>query len=399
MKSVVEKREIRDPGVPGKKDLDERITVFHLIGSLRIGGAEEQLVTLASKFDSEKFRIIVGAMQPGGGFVDRLAKSGIEYSCLNFRVRSWPLYVLRLAKLLEREKVDVMHTHMSSAAKYGRLAGLLAGVPVMVTTDHGQDREKTWWDIFVDRVFNGITAARVGVTNDVTDIIHMRDHTPKDKIVMIPNGVDTERFHVDKSEGLRIRKELGLPDDAIVVGTVARLTWEKSLDVLIETVSILSKAVPQVRCVIVGDGYLRDDLVKCIESFGMQNNIVMTGIRLDVPNMLSSFDVFALSSKSEGLPVSILEAMSARKPIACTNVGGIPEVVSDREEALLVQPDDPNALADAISEIIANPDLAAGLTKKAYERVAREYSIEATVGKLQDLYVRLLRDSGKGCTN
>ncbi len=397
MKAVVEKREILDTSAVYASD--ERITVLHLIGSLRIGGAEEQLVTIAPKFDREKFRIIVGAMQPGGGFVDRLAESGIEYSCLNFRVRSWLLYVIRLAALLKKEKVDVLHAHMSSAAKYGRIAGLLAGVPVMVVTDHGQDREKSRWDIAVDRMFNRFTAARVGVTSDVAEIIHTRDNTPKNKIIVISNGVDTERFNVDRSEGLRVRRELGLPDDAIVVGTVARLTWEKALDVLIEAVFILVKIIPQLRCVIVGDGYLHKELAKCIESFGLQKQVLLTGARLDVPDMMAAFDIFALSSKSEGLPVSILEAMSAGKPIVSTNVGGIPEVITDRNEALLMEPGDPQSLATAISELVADPQLAADLGRRASQLVAEQYSITATVRKLQDLYIGLVRKARRRCSN
>lgn len=395
MRAVVEKKEILDPSAACASD--DRITVLHLIGSLNVGGAEEQLVTLAPKFDREKFRIIVGAMQPGGLFADRLAESGIEYSCLNFRVRSWPLYVIRLAAFLEKEKVDVLHAHMFSAAEYGRIAGLLAGVPVMIVTDHGQDPEKTRWQIAVDRLFNRFTAARVGVTTDVAEIIHTRDHTPRDKIFVIPNGVDIDRFHVDASVGRRVRKELGLSDDAIVVGTVARLTWEKALDVLIEAVSVLVKTNPKLRCVIVGDGYLREELEQRVETLGLQGKVMFTGTRTDVPEMLAAFDIFALSSKSEGLPVSILEAMSAGKPIVSTNVGGIPEAITDRKDALIVEPGNPQALADAISELVANPQLAADLASRASERVAEEYSITATVRKLQDLYVGLVRDARRRC--
>ncbi|MCX6376657.1 MAG: glycosyltransferase, partial [Armatimonadetes bacterium] len=131
---------------------DDRITVLNLIGSLRIGGAEQQVVSLAPLFDRERFRIIVCAMQPGGGLRDRLDQAGVEYACLNYRIRSCIPAMLRFISLLRREKVDILHTHMYSASKFGRIAGVLAGVPVMIATDHGHDPWKRWWHVAFDRV-------------------------------------------------------------------------------------------------------------------------------------------------------------------------------------------------------------------------------------------------------
>lgn len=369
---------------------DDRITVLHLVGSLRVGGAEQQVVSLAPLFDRKQFRIIVCAMQPGGGLRGRLDQSDIQYVCLHYRVRSHILAMLRFISLLKREKVSVLHTHMYSASRFGRIAGVLARVPVMIATDHGHDPWKTWRHTAFDRVLLRYTALRIGVSQDVVDLIKARENPPPEKLAMIPNGVDPERFKAGEIERNAVRAELGISDDAVLVGAVGRLAEPKALHVLIEAVSHLVKRVPQARLVLVGDGPLKPELEKQAAGLGVSDRVLFAGTRMDIPAVLAAIDVFAISSKREGLPVVLLEAMAGGRPIVTTKVGGIPEVVRDHQEALLVPPDAPAALADAMSEIISDPELAAELGRRARERVSSEFSIAATARKLEQVYSGLL---------
>lgn len=370
---------------------NDRITVLNLIGSLRIGGAEQQVVSLAPLFDRERFRIIVCAMQPGGGLRDRLDQAGVEYACLNYRIRSCIPAMLRFISLLRREKVDILHTHMYSASKFGRIAGVLAGVPVMIATDHGHDPWKRWWHVAFDRVLLRHTDLRIGVSQDVADAIRACENPSPEKLAMIPNGVDPERFKSDEAERNVVRAGLGIADDEVLVGAVGRLVEPKALHILIEAVSQLAQTMSQVRLVLVGDGPLRSELEKQAADLGVSDRVLFAGMRMDIPAVLSAIDVYVMSSKSEGLPVSLLEAMSAEKPVVATRVGGIPEVVTDRREALLVQPNDPSALADAINEVISNPELAAQLGRRARERVSSAYSVAATARALEQVYCDLLK--------
>jgi len=367
-----------------------KITVLHLIGSLRVGGAEQQLVSLAPLFDRERFRIIVATMEPSGTLVERLRASNTDVRALNFRMRYFLPRLWRLCCLLRREEVDILHTHMFHASWYGRIAGLCARVPVMIATDHGQELWKKPWDIAFERFANKYTALRIAVSQDVAEILKTREGVPANKLLVIPNGVDVERFQAGKSGRESVRSQLGFQDGAIVVGTVARLVEPKALHFLIKAVAQVSKAVPQVRLVIVGDGPLRGDLESAAADQGISDRVLFTGSRSDIPEMLAAFDIFALSSISEGLPVSLLEAMAAGKPIVATKVGGIPEALADGREGLLVEPGDPDALAEAVRELACNPDLAARLGRQAAEKVAAEYSIAATVRKLEEVYLRLL---------
>lgn len=367
-----------------------KITVVHLIGSLRIGGAERQLLSLAPFFDTERFRTIVCTMEPDGPLTDTLRESGVDVRALNFRMRHFASGVRRLVKLLKQEKVDVLHMHMYHAAWYGRIAGLCAHVPVMITTDHGQELWKKPWDVAFERYMNKHTAMRIAVSRDVADILRTRERVPEEKLLVLLNGVDVERFRPNKAERDAVRSELGFVDDIVVVGTVARLVDPKALHILIKAVALARKAVPQMKLVLIGDGPLRGDLERCASEQGVSDIVTFAGMRSDIPAVLAAMDIFCLSSKSEGLPVSLLEAMAAERTIVSTRVGGIPEVLTDHREGLLVEPNDPDALADALQEVACNSELAAGLARKASEKVAAEYSNRAVVRKLEEIYGGLL---------
>jgi glycosyltransferase involved in cell wall biosynthesis len=369
---------------------DDRITVMNLIGSLQVGGAEQQVVSLAPMFDKRKFKVVVCAMQPGGALRDRLDQAGIEYICINYRIRSYIPTMLRFISLLKREKVDVLHMHMYTAARFGRIAGLLAGVPVMVTTDHGHDPWKRWWHIAFDRVLLRYTDLRIGVSQDVADAIRGCENPPPEKLAMIPNGVDPAKFEVPATERTRVRTELGITDDVPLVGAVGRFVEPKAFHVLIEAIAKLAATRPDVRLVLVGDGPLRAELERCAADLGVSDRVIFAGMRMDVPSVLAALDVFAMSSISEGLPVVLLEAMASAKPIVVTRVGGIPEVVSDHEDALLVAPNNPLELATAIGALLADHALADRLGKQARTKVVAHYSVAASVRNLERVYQELL---------
>jgi glycosyltransferase involved in cell wall biosynthesis len=298
--------------------------------------------------------------------------------------------MVRLIRLLRREKVDILHTHMYSASRFGRIAGLIAGVPVMIATDHGHDPWKRWWHVAFDRVMLRYTDLRIGVSQDVADAIRAYENPSPEKLAIIPNGVDPARFEVPETERARVRAELGIAEGVPLVGAVGRLVEEKAFHVLIEAISKLAVTSPGVRLVLVGDGPLRAELERCADDLGVSERVIFAGMRMDVPSVLAALDVFAMSSKSEGLPVVLLEAMAAGKPIAATKVGGIPEVAADHEEALLVAPNNPSELARAIGELMADHTLADRLGKQARAKVVAHYSVAASVGKLEEVYRDLL---------
>jgi glycosyltransferase involved in cell wall biosynthesis len=174
-----------------------------------------------------------------------------------------------------------------------------------------------------------------------------------------------------------------------VIGTVCILRTEKALDVLVRATALLVKDFPRLRVLIVGEGEERARVQALVEQLGLQENVILTGARTDVPSVLAALDVAVLSSDYEGIPLSLLEFMDAGKPIVATKVGGVPEVVEDGVHGLLVPPRDESALADAVGRLLLDTELASRLGAQARERCRTEFSLDRTVERLQELYERL----------
>jgi len=368
---------------------DKRITIMFLISSLRMGGAETELVNIAPLFDREKFRVIVVCLQPGP-LIAKLESTHVEVRCISFRMRSVLLGIWRLYKILKREHVDVLHTHMWSSGFYGRIAGILAHVPVMVTTDHDKGYTKRArhraWERFAVR----FTSRRIAVTQEIAAVMSARENVPPEKLLVIPNGVDVASFNVDASLRESVRKEWRLNEKALVVGSVSRLVKEKSLHVLIEAFATASRLHSNVRLVIVGRGPLREPLERRAADFGVSKKVFFAGVRNDIPQVLAAMDVYALSSSFEGLPLSILEAMAAGKPIVSTKVGGIPDVITDGEEGLLVEANNSKSLAAALDRMLTDLNAANLMGAKARKKAVANYSAEAIVKRLEEVYTTLL---------
>lgn len=368
----------------------DKITVMHLIGTLGIGGAEQALLSLAPHFDPEKFRIIVCTLQPGGRMEDRLDLANVDLKTIGFRLQTMPFAIWRLRNLIKKEKVDILHMHMYGAGLYGRIAGILAGRPVMLTTDHGKGLWKKPRQVAFDIFANRFTDLKIAVSHDILEILKKRERVTDDKVIVIPNGVDVDRFKHNEAARQALRTDIGITDENVLVGTLARLVEPKALHVMIESISHAVKECPQLMLAIVGDGPLMADLKKCASDFGITNLVIFTGARSDIPEVLSAIDIYAISSIREGLPVSLLEAMAAGKPIVATKVGGIPETVIDHHDGLLVDSENPKAMAAAICELVNDRQLAAQLGENAQKKTMREYSIAAVIRTLEKTYSSLI---------
>jgi glycosyltransferase involved in cell wall biosynthesis len=206
-----------------------------------------------------------------------------------------------------------------------------------------------------------------------------------ERLVFLPNGIRA----LPAGDGGAVRAELGIDPGDPVIGTVCILRTEKALDVLVRATALLVKDFPRLRVLIVGEGEERARVQALVEQLGLQENVILTGARTDVPSVLAALDVAVLSSDYEGIPLSLLEFMDAGKPIVATKVGGVPEVVEDGVHGLLVPPRDESALADAVGRLLLDTELASRLGAQARERCRTEFSLDRTVERLQELYERL----------
>jgi glycosyltransferase involved in cell wall biosynthesis len=250
--------------------------------------------------------------------------------------------------------------------------------------------QESQWRYWLNRFTHPLADRVTCVSQQVADFVAREVGIPSEETVVIPNGVDLHRF--DRLPAKQeVRRTLGLPNDELLVGTVTRLNPVKRLDVLLRAVA----ALEGVHTVIVGDGPERRQLEAMADQLGLADRVHLVGHQQDVRPWLAALGVFVLSSDWEGMSNALLEAMAAGLPIVATAVGGVPEVVVDDATGLLVPPGDPNALAEAITRLLRDPDLRRTMGQAGRARVVQHFSIDETVRLTEELYTTLLEE--KGC--
>ncbi len=294
---------------------------------------------------------------------------------------------LRLARYLRGRGVGLVHCHNFGAFVYGALAGRLASCRGILYTAHGPDFpcEKR------RRLFQRLPLADhiIAVSEKVRRSAVERVGIPPERVTTIVNGIDVRGFSAS-AQGPKVRSELGAKADTPLVGSVARLSWEKDHETLFRAFSRLLPEHPDVRLLVVGDGPLRRSLEERVRDLALGDAVQFLGTRRDVPDVLAALNVFVLASREEGLPVALLEAMAAGLPVVATSVGGIPDVVVDGETGLLVPPGDPARLSEAIFRLMNNGEEARAMGREASKRVAERFDVSRMVRAYEDVYLRVL---------
>lgn len=367
-----------------------RIKVCILIPRLRIGGAEVQVLHLLRNLDSSRFEVHLCLLNSGDESMEVEARRYVEsVELIDFRMRFLPMRFCQLYMYLRRKRFDVLHSHLPLADTLGRAAGRLARVPVLITTEHGKHLWKPFWHLGLDRILNGVTDARICVSHDILELRMSREGTPRDKLSYIPNAVDPAPFKSPARGRASVMAEFGWGMDDELVVTIGRLVPAKNYQVLVEAIGRLRESSPGVRCLIVGDGGERGVIEERIGALGLEESLRITGYRRDTADLLAAADLFALSSIREGLPVSLLEAMAAERAVVATRVGGIPDAIEDGVNGLLVQPDDPEALAAAMAKVLGDAELRRSLGAAASQTVEERFAVARAVRMVSSLYESL----------
>jgi glycosyltransferase involved in cell wall biosynthesis len=251
--------------------------------------------------------------------------------------------------------------------------------------------------LLLERFVNCFTDKTVAVSEEIRQYEIKNQGVSPEKIIMIPNAVDIKRFS-QMNFRKYIREELGIEKSSPLIGTVARLVADKRLDCLLEAARMVCDSVPQARFLIIGDGPLRGKLEgQAIQLDLAPEYVKFLGSRLDIPGLLSALDIFVLSSEREGIPVSILEAMAASKPVVATWVGGIPQFIQNGHNGLLVSSHDPAGLAKAILTLVENDTLRQSVAGEGYRTVETRFSVDVVSQQIVALYDDLLekKDSNR----
>jgi len=368
--------------------------ILQLIDGLNIGGAEVLLVDLVRGSKEAGYDVSVG-YSTYGPLEKNLVTLEISCTRLPRLGRVDPILLLRMCQLILREKPDIVHTHLFKSDLHGRLAARLCGVPVVISTSHNND---VWARRFPLGIFYGFTAKLtdkvIAVSNEVREYQIQYTGISPHKIIVIDNGVNVQRFANQEDAGLSLRHEFQISVGAPLIGIIGRLQPQKDHENFLKAAVQIRSKLPDARFLVVGDGPLREELLAQAQTLGLGSSVIFCGIRQDIPAVMAAIDLLVISSKWEGLPVTLLEGMAARRPIVSTAVGGVPNVVADGQAALLVPSEDSLALANACLKILQDPALAQSLAQAGYERVKNQFSLDAMIGKTLKLYEELLENYG-----
>jgi glycosyltransferase involved in cell wall biosynthesis len=324
------------------------------------------------------------ATDPGA---DHLERAGIRVHRLGHG--SYSLRNLgELSRLLRQEKAQIAHLHGFASHDLGRIASRWIGIPNVVH-EHATLRVPVHQRV-ADRLLSSRTDAGIAVSASVRRFMVERRAIPARRVVVIGNSVDLDRFPFrDRESRQRMRQSLGVGDQTRVVGTVTRLRAEKGTEHLIRAAPAMLARYRDLTLVIAGDGPLQEELKRLSRALGVDGAIRFLGFREDLPQLLAALDVLVLPSLTEGFPLSLVEALAAGVPVVATRVGGVPEVARDGEDALLVPPGDPAALAARTLEILGHPELADRLAHEG-RKTAMRYGTDAATAQVLSLYRRLL---------
>lgn len=363
----------------------KRIRVLHLVRALNYGGLEKVVYDLVRLTDRERFDVSVVCIGEPGALANDFTAAGIEVESLGLLGKRTLGLVRAVAKVLKAKRPDVLHTHNPSPHLIGAIAARFARVPVVVHTKHGRNYPNVRKKVLQNRVASWFTDVVVAVSNDCGDVARDIERVPARKVQVIRNGIDLERFSVDrKVDRTKVRRAIH----------VARLIYPtKDQDTLLRAVRLVADKEPAFVLDIVGDGPHRERLETLCDELDLRKHIVFHGFRDDVHAILAQSEFFVLSSVEEGLSITLLEAAATGLPIVATRVGGNPEVVLDGETGLLVPSESPRELADAMLKLLVDPCSTDALGLASRRHVEELFDLTAVVGEYERCYLEHLPNS------
>lgn len=362
-----------------------------LCQNLGVGGAEELILGASTALPSvggESGGVQTGvvALTKRGVVAEEIAAAGVPVHLVSGQPGPRdPAAFLRLVRLLRRERPDVVHTFLIVASIYGRLAAFAAGVPLVLAAEQNVYARKPKRHALLERALAARTYRVVACCEAVGRFYQQQVGVPPSKVAVIYNAVRFGPRPVPE-DAVAARAALGLPADALVLGTLGRLTEQKNQRVLLQAVARLVQDVPNVALFLAGTGPLRADLEAEAGRLGIAERVRFLGVRRDRATLYAAMDLFVLPSKWEGLSLALVEALGAGRAVVATRVGGNPEVVQDGRTGLLVPPDDPDRLRDGLLGLARDRERRTALGEAAATDARARFSIERHVTQLADLY-------------
>jgi glycosyltransferase involved in cell wall biosynthesis len=390
------------------EEQSEPIRVMRIISRMNIGGPATHVVLLNAGLDRRGYDCLLVTGSEGaneGSLRDLALSSDLRLAMipeLGREIAPWSDFVtvVKLYRLMRRERPHVVHTHTAKAGFVGRIAARLAGVPVVLHTFHGHvfhgyfSPAKTQLFLLIERLGARLSTRIITISPRLREEIAQFGVTGSERIEVIPLGFELEMFASQPRGAGDFRRSLGLPAAATLVGAVGRLVPIKNIPLLLEAVALARQEDPDIRVVLIGDGSLREELEVEAEALGLGQAVIFTGWRHDLASVYADLDAVVISSHNEGTPASLIEAMATGCPVVSTRVGGVPDLIADGETGRLVPPGEREALAAALLELFREQERTARMAELAQRQVLERHQARRLVADVDRLYRQLLTAAG-----
>ncbi len=330
---------------------------------------------------------------------ENVSTLGVEQMCLNMQgywdfSAWWKLY-----RFARERQIDLIHSYGLQAHIIGRIVGKMLGIPVNISSVQSTDPWRKWYHSLVDFMTSGLTDLYISNSEAGRLTTHQRERIPLSKVITIPSSIDCshyEPYHSRReSLALSCKQALGIPETAPVIGIIANIRVMKGHKLIVDAFPHIQRQHPELKCLFVGHDCMNGEIQQYIKERHLEQEILCTGFRRDIPEILSAIDIFLLPSSWEGFPTSLLEAMAMKKPVIASNVGGIPELVEHNTTGILIPPQDADALANAVNFLLDHTDIALKMGQTGYERVKAHFSLSDVMAEFDAVYDQLIKEKSR----
>lgn len=378
--------------------MSRKVRIAQVITGLPLGGGGQVIWTISRKLDKARFDMDIFCVIEGGDLVFDIERMGFKVKIMAGTYdhkRFFPYSItkiLRLSDELKKGQYDIVHTHLYQADVIGRVAAILAGIPRIVKSLHNMGMWKTTKHLIVDRLLLRRTAKVICCSNYQKEVVVKQESLPETKVETIYHGVDLERFKL-LNDRHSYAKTVRLNAELLTIGTVGRMINSKGQIHFLNAIPAILSEHPHAQFVIIGDGPIRRHLFSAVENTPYREKIHFLGSRSDIPQLLTLMDVFVFPSLSEGLGISVLEAMASGLPVVASNIRPLSEMIIPENTGLLVKTEDPADLAGAVNRLLRDEDLRRDMGNRGRERVKQYFTDEQMVRQIENLYQALYEDS------
>jgi len=347
------------------------------------------LWNIARRLNKNKYQVFAACLREGGPYEDKLRRIGVKVKNFDLKTLMDIRIILRLVRYIKQNKIDIVETAVFPSDVYGRVSARLANVPIIISTMHRVEdhkQEAIYRVLFLaDTLTMPLTTRIIAVSEAVKNYLISWHKVKPDKIRVVYNGINTYKYNSNLNIE-EYKKKLSLQHDIPTVALIGRLVKLKGVNYFLEAAASILRSGKRVQFVVVGDGPLKERLIKQAKNLRISQHVHFIGFREDIPQILAVIDILVVPSLFEGLPLTILEAMHTGKAIIASRVGGIPEAIKDGETGILVSPRDCHALTKGILELLKDPEKRKQMGEKGKQRALQHFEVERMVKEYASIY-------------